>query len=224
MPYRIVPCSIGQGDQFSDEFLKISPNNRMPAIVDHEPAGGGAPIALFESGAIMMYLAEKAGKLLPAGPARPPRSQPVGDLADGEPGPEDRRVRPLPPARGCAGRSVVRGAPLHRRGEPALRRDEQPPLRPALSRRRRVHDRRHDLATRGRSAGRRRARTSTSSRTSSAGSRSSARGPRVQRGMAVGAGPAVDTSKLPPEEMERLRKLLYNQRARPAPAGGLLRI
>ena len=98
LPYRIVPCSIGQGDQFKDEFLRISPNNRMPAIVDHAPAGGGAPIALFESGAIMIYLAEKAGQLLSAGSARPPRGEPVGDLADGEPGPEDRRVRPLPPA------------------------------------------------------------------------------------------------------------------------------
>ena len=65
LPYRIVPCSIGEGDQFKAEFLRISPNNRMPAIVDHAPADGGAPFALFESGAVMMYIAEKAGRFYP---------------------------------------------------------------------------------------------------------------------------------------------------------------
>lgn len=65
MEYRIVPCHIGRGDQFGGAFLKISPNNRMPAMVDHAPADGGAPVALFESGAIMMYLAEKAGRFYP---------------------------------------------------------------------------------------------------------------------------------------------------------------
>jgi len=67
MPYNIVPCHIGRGDQFEDAFLAISPNNRMPAMVDHEPADGGEPIALFESAAIMMYIAEKAGKFYPQG-------------------------------------------------------------------------------------------------------------------------------------------------------------
>ena len=65
MPYNVVPCHIGRGDQFTDEFLKIGPNNRMPAIVDHEPAGGGEPIGIFESGAIMTYIAEKAGRFYP---------------------------------------------------------------------------------------------------------------------------------------------------------------
>ena len=65
IPYKIVPVNIGRGDQFAADFLRIAPNNRMPAIVDHEPAGGGAPIAVFESGAIMMYIAEKAGKFWP---------------------------------------------------------------------------------------------------------------------------------------------------------------
>jgi GST-like protein len=65
LEYRIVQCSIGQGDQFTDDFLSISPNNRMPAIVDHDPADGGKPIAIFESGAIMMYIAEKAGQFYP---------------------------------------------------------------------------------------------------------------------------------------------------------------
>ena len=67
--YNIVPVNIGKGEQFTPGFLKISPNNRIPAIVDHAPAGGGSPISLFESGAILLYLAEKTGKFLPADPA-----------------------------------------------------------------------------------------------------------------------------------------------------------
>jgi len=65
LPYKIVPVNIGTGEQFKPEFLRISPNNRMPAIVDHDPPGGGAPIAVFESGAILQYLAEKTAKFLP---------------------------------------------------------------------------------------------------------------------------------------------------------------
>lgn len=65
VPYRIVPVHIGRGDQFTEAFLKISPNNRMPALVDTEPTGGGEPISVFESGAIMMYLAEKEGRFWP---------------------------------------------------------------------------------------------------------------------------------------------------------------
>jgi GST-like protein len=64
-PYRIVPVNIGRGDQFKPEFLRIAPNNRMPAIVDHAPADGGEPISVFESGAILVYLAAKTGRFLP---------------------------------------------------------------------------------------------------------------------------------------------------------------
>jgi GSH-dependent disulfide-bond oxidoreductase len=66
VPYRLVPCHIGRGDQFKPEFLAISPNNRMPALVDHEPADGAGPLPVFESGAIMMYLADKHGRFLPS--------------------------------------------------------------------------------------------------------------------------------------------------------------
>ncbi len=68
IPYTIKPVNIGRGDQLSPSFLKISPNGRMPAIVDHEPLGVGAPLTIFESGAIMMYLAEKAGRFWPQEP------------------------------------------------------------------------------------------------------------------------------------------------------------
>jgi GST-like protein len=64
LEYRIIPVNISQGDQFKPEFLAISPNNRMPAIVDHEPEDGGAPVSVFESGAILLYLAEKTGQFI----------------------------------------------------------------------------------------------------------------------------------------------------------------
>src|SRR5260370_17262327 len=65
LKYRIVPVNISVGEKFRPEFLAMSPNNRMPAIIDHEPAGGGKPISVFESAAILLYLAEKSLKLHP---------------------------------------------------------------------------------------------------------------------------------------------------------------
>lgn len=65
IPYTIKPVNIGRGDQFDPNFLKIAPNNRMPALVDTEPKNGGAPITIFESAAIMMYIAERAGVFWP---------------------------------------------------------------------------------------------------------------------------------------------------------------
>ena len=65
LPYKIHPVDIGKGDQFKPEFLAIAPNNRIPAIVDNAPTGGGAPISVFESGTILLYLAEKTGKFIP---------------------------------------------------------------------------------------------------------------------------------------------------------------
>jgi GST-like protein len=67
LSYRIVPVNISKGEQFRPEFLAISPNNRMPAIVDQKPKDGGKPISVFESGAILLYLSEKTGKYIPEG-------------------------------------------------------------------------------------------------------------------------------------------------------------
>jgi GST-like protein len=64
-PYRIIPVNIGKGDQFKPDFLRIAPNNRIPAMLDTEPAGGGAPISIFESGAMLVYLGDKTGRFLP---------------------------------------------------------------------------------------------------------------------------------------------------------------
>lgn len=70
LPYEVIPYDITKGDQFRPEYLAINPNNKLPAIVDTDPVGGGAPIEVFETGAILIYLAEKTGKLLPADPQK----------------------------------------------------------------------------------------------------------------------------------------------------------
>ncbi len=66
LPYEIIPVNISKGEQFDPGFLRISPNNRIPALVDHAPADGGAPVPVFESGAILLYLAEKTGRFIPS--------------------------------------------------------------------------------------------------------------------------------------------------------------
>ncbi|HUN50835.1 MAG TPA: glutathione S-transferase N-terminal domain-containing protein [Candidatus Sulfotelmatobacter sp.] len=68
LQYQVFPINITKNEQFAPDFLRISPNNKIPAIVDHEPPWGGGPYALFESGAILVYLADKTGKLIPPGP------------------------------------------------------------------------------------------------------------------------------------------------------------
>ncbi len=68
LPYKIVPMDMLKGDHLTAEFRRINPNGRLPAIVDHDPIGGGAPLPVFESGAILLYLARKTGRLLPHNP------------------------------------------------------------------------------------------------------------------------------------------------------------
>lgn len=65
LPYKMHPINIGKDEQFTPDYLRISPNNKIPAIVDHAPSDGGKPLAIFESGAILLYLADKIGQLIP---------------------------------------------------------------------------------------------------------------------------------------------------------------
>lgn len=221
LPYRVVPCRLGQGDQFSDDFLRISPNNRMPAIVDHDPADGGAPIALFESGAIMIYLAEKAGRFYPqALRARHEINQwVIWQMANQGPKTgECGHFRRFGPSQGDQSYAIRRFT------------DEVNRLYGVMNNR--LYDRRF-LASDDYSI------ADMISYPWTVGWESQGQDldefpyvkrwfealgarPAVQRGMAVGADLTVDIAQLSAEEIERLRQMLYNQRARPAPAGGLL--
>ena len=221
IPYRIVPCSIGTGDQFTEDFLRISPNNRMPAMVDDAPADGGPPLALFESAAIMMYLAEKAGRFYPQDlRGRHEVNQwVIWQMANQGPKTgECGHFRRLKDSQGDQSYAVRRFT------------DEVNRLYGVMNNR--LYDRRYlagdeytiaDMISYPWTVG-----------WESQGQNIddfpyfkrwfeelSAR-PGVQRGMAVGKDMTVDTSKMKPEDIQRLTKLLYNQRARPAPAGGLL--
>ena len=110
LPYEIKPVNIGRGDQFKPEFLAISPNNRMPAIID--PDGpGGKPISVFESGAILQYLGRKTGKFYPAEERQRVEVERMAVLADGQPRPQCRPGAPFPQLR--ARQDPVRHRPLH---------------------------------------------------------------------------------------------------------------
>lgn len=217
LPYTVAPVHIGRRDQFSDDFLKISPNNRMPAIVDHAPEGGGAPISVFESGAIMLYLAEKTGRFLPADVrGRYEVIQwVIWQMANQGPKFGERghfsRVGPEAGDQSYAQRRFN---------------DETHRLYGVLNNR--LYDRPYiagddytiaDMIAYPWTVG-----------WQAQGidleefkyfkrwfDELSAR-PAVQRGLAVSAGPAEDPASLSPEEQARRRRLLYNQRARPAPA------
>jgi GSH-dependent disulfide-bond oxidoreductase len=214
MPYNLVQCNIARGDQFQDSFLQICPNNRMPAIVDHEPVGGGAPIGIFESGAIMMYIAEKAGKFYPQDVRgryevnqwiiwqmanQGPKSGECGHFRrlSADQGDQSYAVRRFSDeVNRCFG--VLNNQLYKRRyliGDTYTIADmicypwavlwkAQGQEIEEFKYFKRWHD---ELSAR----------------------------PAVEKGMAAGSEWAQDMTKLPKEDQDRLRKLLYNQRARP---------
>ena len=217
LPYTLVPCNIGKGDQFQDGFLSISPNNRMPAMVDHAPPDGGAPIAIFESGAIMLYIAEKTGQFLPAdlrGRAEVTQWV-IWQMANQGPKTgECGHFRRLGDTRGDQSYAVRRFT------------DEVNRLYGVLNNR---------LYDRPWIAGDDYTIADMISYPWTASWEAQGQDieefkyfkrwfeimearPAVQRGMAVTAGPQEDFTKLSPEEREARMKLLFNQRARPAPA------
>ena len=217
LPYRIVPCDIGRGDQFSDAFLKMNPNHRMPVLVDHDPQGGGEPIVVFESGAILFYLAEKAGRFWP----RDLRGRyevtqwVIWQMANQGPKlGECGHFRRLGDSRGDQSYAVRRFT------------DEANRLYGVLNNQ--LHDRRYlaggdytiaDIicypwTVNWKGQGQdieefpyfRRWFEEIGAR------------PAVQRGLAAGADLSPDPASITAEEQERRNKLLYNQRARPVPA------
>ena len=217
MPYKVVPCNIGKGDQFTDDFLRINPNNRMPAIVDHDPAGGGPPVSVFESGAIMLYIAEKAGKFLHTDVAGRYEVMQWVMWQMANQGPktgECGHFRRLGDTRGDQTYAVTRFTDevnrmygvLNNRlyDRPWIAGDEYtiadmicyPWTVSWEAQGQDINDFKYFKRW-----------------FETMGAR-----PGVERGMAVTAGPAEDFSKLSQEERDRRMKLLYNQRARPAPA------
>lgn len=216
LPYKIVPVVLSRGDQFKPEFLKLNPNHRMPVIVDHEPLGGGAPISIFESGAIMMYLAEKAGKFWSQQPREKYEVAQWVLWQMANQGPklgECGHFRRLGESEGDQSYAVRRFT------------DEANRLYGVLNNR--LYDRRYiagdeysiaDMISYPWSVG-----WKTQGQDidefkyfkrwfEEIGAR-----PAVQRGMAVGSELATDPSKLTPEERARIRKIMYNQRALPVP-------
>ena len=221
MEYRIVECNIGKGDQFTDDFLGIGPNNRMPAMVDTEPADDGGPLALFESGAIMLYIAEKAGKFYPQDlRTRHEINQwVIWQMANqGPKSGECGHFRRLKDSQGDQSYAVTRFT------------DEVNRLYGVMDNR--LYDRRYlagdeytiaDMICYPWTLGWENQGQDIEDFPyfkrwfDELGAR-----PAVEGGMAVGSELWNDFSKLSEEEKVALRKMLYNQRARPAPAGGLL--
>jgi GSH-dependent disulfide-bond oxidoreductase len=215
--YKIVPCNIGRGDQFSTEFLKMNPNHRMPVLVDRAPEGGGAPIVVFESGAIMMYVAEKLGKFWPQDTRGKYQVTQWVMWQMANQGPktgECGHFRRLGDKQGDQSYAVRRFTDEVNRLYGVLNNQ--------LYRSRYLAGEEYTVAdmicfpwtVNWNAQGQDIEEFKHFKRWfEEVGAR-----PAVQRGLAAGADLAEDPAKLSPEEQERRAKLLYNQRAQPVPA------
>jgi GST-like protein len=216
LPYVIVPCNIARGDQFAGDFPRLNPNTRMPLLVDDEPLGGGPPISVFESGAILLYLAEKSAKFWPQTPREKYEVLQWVIWQMANQGPklgEFGHFKRLGETKGDQSYAMRRFS------------DETNRLYGVLNNQ--LYDRKYLAGDRYSIADMicypwtvnwrgqdqdieefphfKRWFEELSER------------PAVQRGLAVGQELGSATAPLPPEEAERRTKLLYNQRARPAP-------
>ncbi len=218
VPYKITPVNIQRGDQFTDSFLQMNPNHRMPVMVDHKPADGGGPLTVFESGSIMMYIAEKTGKFWPQDLRQKYAVNQWLMWQMANQGPklgECGHFKRLGDKEGDQSYAVGRFTDEANRLYGVLnnRLYASPYLAGPdysiadmicypwtmnwklqgqdIEQFKYVKRWQDELAAR----------------------------PAVQKGMAVGAGLSTDVTKLPLEEQARIRKILYNQRARPVPQG-----
>lgn len=216
VPYKITPVNIQQGAQFSDEFLRMNPNHRMPVLVDHAPKDGGGPLSVFESGSIMMYIAEKVGRFWPQDlrGKYEVNQWVVWQMAN------------QGPKLGECGHFVRLG---NREGDQsyAVRRftDEANRLYGVLNNR--LYDRAYLAGAEYTIADmiaypwtvnwKLQGQNIDDFKHFKRWHEELAARPAVQRGMAAGANLSVDVTKLPADEQARIRKIMYNQRARPAP-------
>ena len=216
LEYKITPVNIQRGDQFAKDFLRMNPNHRMPAIIDHAPVGGGPAISVFESGAIMMYLAEKTGRFWPQDIRG---KYEVSQWVMWQMANQGPKLGECGHFRRLGDREGDQSYALHRFGDEAHR------LYGVLN---------NQLYNRPYLAGNEYTIADMISYPWTVNWKAQgldieefkyfkrwfeeigAR-PAVQRGMAVGSDLSTDVSKLPAEEQARIRKLLYNQRAIPAP-------
>jgi GST-like protein len=214
IPYKVTPVNIQQGAQFSDAFLRLNPNHRMPVMVDHKPSDGGGPLSVFESGSIMMYLAEKAGRFWP---------QDVRGKYEVDQWVVWQMANQGPKLGEC-GHFTRLG---DREGDQSYAlnrfRDEANRLYGVLNMR--LSDRPY-LAGNDYSIAdmisypwcvnwKLQGQDITEFKYMKRWFDELSARPAVQRGMAVGADLSVDVTKLPADEQARIRKIMYNQRARP---------
>ena len=217
VPYNVIPCNIGRGDQFTPEFLEMNPNHRMPVLVDRAPKDGGEPLAVFESGAIMMYVAEKEGKFFPQETRKKNAVTEwlIWQMANqGPKSGECGHFRRLGDKQGDQSYAVRRftdevnrlyGVLNNRLYASRYLAGDEYSIADMIS---------YPWTVNWKAQGQDIEEFKYFKRWfEELGARSG-----VQRGMTVGADLSEDPSKVSPEEQERRAKMLYNQRARPVPA------